>query len=230
MSNQGKRIFNTYNFGEIQKVCLYAHSNSLLIGINGYTGAGKTTALRHYATNENNTLYILRTVSMNTIDFYKDILLELNPNANVQVKINYIIKQIVFLVNSMDKKQLLIIDDSGKFSPKDLEYLHELRESTQENLGIILSGVDYYFIKMKDWKDRDVKGVAELMRRVFGVISLERPMKQEIIEITKAYGISDENIINKWSKKIDNFGRLFDLIKEYKNRGDDTPIFDGQFL
>lgn len=232
MDKEEKKLFNTYNFEEIQKVCKYAHANSLLIGINGYTGAGKTTALKYYTKNENYVLYVLRTVSMNTRAFYTDILLELNPNANVHVKTNIIIKQIIFLINNSENKLLLIIDDSGKFLPTDLEYLHELRESTQENLGVILAGVDYYFIKMRDWKDKDVKGVAELMRRIFGVITLERPTKQEIKEISNAFNIFDENIINKWYKMIDNFGRLFFLIKRYldQDRGDDIPFFDDQIL
>lgn len=232
MNKGEKKLFNTYNFEEIQKVCKYAHTNSLLIGINGYTGAGKTTALKYYTKKENYVLYILRTVSMNTRSFYTDILLELNPNANIYVKTNIIIKQIIFLINNSENKLLLIIDDSGKFSPTDLEFLHELRESTQENLGIILAGVDYYFIKMRDWKDKDVKGVAELMRRIFGVITLERPTKQEVKEISNAFNIFDENTINKWCKMIDNFGRLFFLIKRYldQDRGDDIPSFDDQIL
>jgi hypothetical protein len=40
---------------------------------------------------------------------------------------------------------------------------------------------------MRDWKDKNVKGVAELMRRIFGVITLERPTKQEVKEISNAF-------------------------------------------
>ena len=220
-----EKLFTTNNYTEITEVCKYALKRSLVIGISGYTGAGKTTTLKDYVNKNESVIYIVREKSMKTTDFYKHLLGIINPNANFKVNIYHTMRQIINIINSNEGNCLLIIDESGKCQPSDLEFLHELRENTLDKLGIILSGPPSYFANIEEWKRRNVRGVAEFERRIFGIKELKRPTLGEVKFICNNYEIEDDKIIKKWYKNIDNFGRLIDLITMYwDNTNGVSPI------
>ena len=56
--------------------------------------------------------------------------------------------------------KLLIRDEASKV----YEYLHEFRDSTQNNTGIILTGVEYLKSNMETLVDKSVKGMPEIYK------------------------------------------------------------------
>lgn len=52
-------IRKTHNFVAITKLCDDAKMNNRMLAVAGYTGAGKTTALRHYSQRNTATYYVL---------------------------------------------------------------------------------------------------------------------------------------------------------------------------
>jgi len=203
-------IFETHNFNNIIDACKLAFEKSEIISIVGYTGAGKSTALKYFKSKNENVTYLTRKKSMKTKDFYKELLLSINPGANINVNIYTIMNQITYTYRSIDSKSLLVIDESGKLAPSDLEYLHDLRESTSNCLGIIIAGPEYYFDKLKEWKKSNVIGVPEFTRRILGFLWLDKPELSEIRFFCNAYNIKDEKLIKKWFKSCENFG---DIVK-----------------
>lgn len=217
MSNiEYNSIFSTDNYLQISKACQHAKDKSRLYGIIGYTGAGKTTALKHYSKKNDNVTFIERKKSMRTKEFYQAILLQLNPNAHLETSIYNILNQIEYIYKSFDEKCLLIIDEAGKLRASDLEYLHELRERTIDNLGIIIAGPEYYFNRLKKWKAKNVVGVPELYRRIMGFVKLDRPKISEVRAICNGYEIKNEKLIKNWHKQCENFGEIMNEIIKYR--------------
>jgi hypothetical protein len=108
----------------------------------------------------------------------------------------------------------LIIDEAGKISVNQLQFIHELRDLTEKNLGIILSGPEYFHTNLKDWSSMELYGIPELYRRIAFKIWLERPKQYEIEAVCNKYGINDKKLIIDRFSKHDDFGSLTaDIIK-----------------
>ena len=203
------KVLSTPNFETIQNICQLAHKESYFFGLVGYTGSGKTTAFEYY-TNANENAYLIDLKpSMKAKDFY----LKLLKIVGVQVSENErdlykLIRTLVDELTSKYEKQLLIIDEAGKFQPKFLEYLHELRDDTKSNTGIIISGPEYFYRDLVAWKKREVRGVPEFFRRVLYWEFLEAISDEEIIKYCHAHKINDKKVIKKISEECDNFSEV----------------------
>lgn len=209
-----KRLVELDNFISIQKACNYALENSKMTAIFGYEGAGKTIALRKFYQENRNTQFIKVRKSMTTMNFYNE-LLGTQSISNRGYKSLYGIMNRLRNINYGREKRLLIIDEVGKFKFSDLEYLHEFRDLTEESLGIILAGPEYFHDDLLFGVRNKVKGIPEFYRRINFKIRLERPTKKEIIAICKRYEITDKKLINTRFCKNENFASLSDDIEQY---------------
>ena len=180
-----EKIINTNNFSTIKTCCRDAQNQSKMIGITGYPGAGKTTALLHYYKNDPNTFYVKVQPSMRPKVFYSKILQNMGvPDQNNGIQLHYLIQKIAFILKNSNEKNLLIIDEAGKFSPRMLEYLHELRDETNENTGIILAGPDYFHSNLIKWVNRGKEGMPEVYRRINMWEELNKPTFSEVSAIS----------------------------------------------
>ncbi|WP_298539982.1 ATP-binding protein [uncultured Aquimarina sp.] len=209
-----KRLVELDNFMSIQKACNYALENSKMIAVFGYEGAGKTIALRKFYKENRNTQFIKVRKSMTTMNFYSE-LLGTQSISNRGYKSLYGIMNRLRSINYGNEKRLLIIDEVGKFKFSDLEYLHEFRDLTEESLGIILAGPEYFHDDLLFGVRNKVKGIPEFYRRINFKIWLDRPKKKEITAICNTYEITDKKLINNRFCKNENFASLSDDIESF---------------
>ncbi len=209
-----KRLVELDNFMSIQKACNYALENSKMIAIFGYEGAGKTIALRKFYKENRNTQFIKVRKSMTTMNFYNE-LLGTQSLSNRGYKSLYGIMNRLRSINYGSEKRLLILDEVGKFKFSDLEYLHEFRDLTEESLGIILAGPEYFHDDLLFGVRNKVKGIPEFYRRINFKIWLDRPKKKEITAICNRYEITDKKLINNRFFKNENFASLSDDIESF---------------
>jgi len=203
----------TVGFNTIIKVCDQARAGSKMVGIIGFTGAGKTTALREYNYSNKNTYLVVCKKSMSPKQFFIQILKSIGVNFTGT---NYdIIKRIATELNSK-KNPLLIIDEAGKLSHTILLYLHDLRDYTDNNAGIILAGVDYFKKNILKAVNRNKEGMPEFYDRVSYWLEMPNATRQEIKYICEINGLTNAEQV-KNACRMDNYRKVFNYVEKEIN-------------
>ena len=134
-------------------------------------------------------------------------------NVSFDGNIHDIVTRISDELNRLDDP-LLIIDEAGKLNHTMILYLHELREYTRTNCGIVLSGMPYFRYHLQKAADCQKEGYAEFLRRI--------NLWHEMSGLSKAeteYVCSDEGIPVKPSFYGLRFADLMNqiLLEQIKN-------------
>lgn len=215
MEKFNKQLFELKNYIQIRKICDYAKSNSKFLIISGETGTGKTEGLINYRkTDFENIKYIRLRKSMTTSNFFSEIASAYGYKFSYKTLYRFM-NWIRDYIEEKDEKQLLIIDEGGMFNHEQLSLIHELRDLTDGNLGIILSGPKYFVEKLDLWNSMQKHGVPEFYRRVNKILPLIDLTKEEIRSVCKAYNIESNKDINDQFIKIKNIGDLNNSIENY---------------
>lgn len=187
------KVYETTNMKAITDLCNDAANNKKFMAVAGYTGAGKTTALRRYAAKNADAWYVLGTTIMTQKTFLTAILrsMGISEGQTVADKMGIIIKE----MNS-GTKSLLIIDDAGKLSDNIMRLIQIIYDETEDNAGIILAGTDYLESYINKGAILDRRGFKELQRRISFWQPCFKPTKSEISFFCSEYGISDNKAIH----------------------------------
>ncbi len=211
-----QHFFELRNYLQIRQVCEVAIEYSRFYIISGETGTGKTEALVRFShRNSENIKYIRLRKTMTTTNFFSELAVLYGyrySNTRFYNSLNWIKN----FVNQNDQKQLLIIDEGGRFTPEQLGFIHELRDLTVNNLGIVMAGPSYFVEDLEVWMKAKKRGVPEFFRRVNHVIPLQDLTKEEIIGVCKAYDITSMKEINRNFIEIKNIGYLTNTIENFK--------------
>lgn len=225
LPSQGELIIATYNFKKVQAVCTDALINRRMIGISGQPGYGKTVALTHFFGSNPNVYLMTVKPSMKAKNFwislyqsfqYENPELEERHNLHDHRSIYYVLRKACDFLNSKGQC-LLIIDEAGKFSPKMLEYLHELRDETKETTGIVLSGPDYFKNNLFKWVQDQKIGMPEVWRRINYWEHLQAPSKNEIKSFLEHYNIVDADFSKRLYVECPDFSSIQNTILAYKH-------------
>lgn len=209
-----EKLLQLYNFERVQKVCDIVYENSEFFALIGETGSGKSSALEYYWNkNSKYTKFLRVEETMNTKDFYAELaaLYQYHGPRNSFA----IMKFLKEYFKQVSEKELLIFDEGGRFKPSQYTILHELRDFTKENLGIVLSGPAYFVNDIEKWSLKGVKGIPEFFRRIQLLVEMKPLQRKEILMICKENGINDAELIQRRFISLDNVGYLTKSIKNY---------------
>ena len=158
-----------------------------MTGLIADTGNGKTTSLKAYSMREN-VFFVTVDKTMNAKGFLRAILREMQIafDGNAHDLMTRIAKEL----NSLDSP-LLIIDEAGKLNHIMILYLHDLREYTLANCGIILSGMPYFQRNLKRMANKQKEGYAEFYRRINIWNELKGLSREETKLICQDHGITE---------------------------------------
>lgn len=210
-------IVGTSNFNSIQKECKRAKEQRLMIGIIGSTGAGKTTALKHFHNENPDTYLVTCSRTMKTKQLLAEILRAFG--------ISYIasdfemMKMIVETINRKDNI-LLIIDEASKLTPNALMYLQDIWDGIEENAGLVLAGVEYLYSNMKKGAERNKQGIPEFYGRITSWLELTEPTATEIKAVCQYNGIESPEKVSGISG-LKNFRYVRNIILNIKNQEDE---------
>ncbi len=190
--NDWKTIFTT-NAKTINALCADTQINSRFIAIAGYTGAGKTTALKYYADkNASNTFYVLCNVLMGRKEFLKAI--QKSIGISIEGSLIYQMQGIIDRLSGMDVP-LLILDDAGKLNDGNMKLIQLIYDELQGQCGLIMAGTDDMKRYIDKMAAKGKMGFPELKSRIAYWQRMYSTKPQEVAEISKANGITDEEAI-----------------------------------
>lgn len=213
-------ILRTRNFQSIQNVCRTAIEFKRMIGIVGEAGLGKTIALNHFANTNQNVFLVTVRPSMGVRTFWMELAEKVcgvnvyGNHSNYPRLIYYYLKQICITLNGLENP-LLVIDEAGKMGRLQLLHIHELRDSTKSNLGIVLAGPAYWRGNLEKWSIKRKPGIEELLSRINAWIDLTTPTRFELKKVIEAYGVNDPSIVAGLIQNCGNFRMLNNRITEY---------------
>lgn len=206
-------LISTFNFTTIQTSCNEARNFKKMIGIVGYSGAGKTTALYYHYQKNAETYLVTCGRAMRTKQFLSEILKSLGVNYSAS---DY--EMVRMIIDELNKKEnpLLLIDEASKLSPNALMYLQDIWDGIEDNGGIILAGVEYLLSNIKKGAEKNKTGMPEFYGRVSLWVNLIQPQKAEVDAICKSNGFTDEKTI-KVMYRFSNFRYIKNVINNHLN-------------
>lgn len=190
-------IIYTNNYKRVINCCADVMMHQKFVSIIGGPGYGKTTALLDFKRKyPSDVAFVVAYKSISTKIFYHEILNSIEETSYTPViESSLYIKKAAKKFTDSGVNKLLIIDEASKMSAQMFEHLHEFRDRTMENTGIILAGVDYFKTNMEKWVSKSVIGMPEVYSRINSWQILKRPSKNEYRSILESYNISDEEVI-----------------------------------
>ncbi|QNN44476.1 ATP-binding protein [Pedobacter roseus] len=147
--------------------------------------------------------------------FYQELLSTIGfRNKHSGKSLYHIIDSIAYFLNSARGKNLIVFDEAGKFSPRELLYIHDLRDSTLQSTGYILTGPPYFERDVLKNVKNELKGIPEFHRRINNWIELGLPSYNEKLALCKHYGIIDSRLVQSLCKSVEfeTLSLLYDAI------------------
>jgi len=90
--------------------------------------------------------------SKRAVHVYQDIYRKLRPSArSVPTDMYDLIHESAKFLSTVEKKYLIVLDESGKFKPATLELWHEFRDLTREKCGIVFAGPPSFKKNLTAW-------------------------------------------------------------------------------
>lgn len=214
-------LLATANFQRVQAVCEDARNHRKMVALVGEPGYGKTSALKYFARTQKNVFYMAVKPSMTPKFFWESLFETVSDEErrwlgmNTRPRALYFIMQAAAELLNSYQNALLVIDEAGKFTSKMFEYLHELRDSTQGNAGIVLAGPAYWKRNLYRWVKSERVGMPEVWRRINYWEELLPPERSEVKAFCEYHQVTDAAVVRRLAIECRNFGTLANSINEY---------------
>lgn len=169
--------YNTHNLRQIKQACQDAQRHHRTVAVVGYTGGGKTTALKEYTAQTSDTYYVVCRSSFGV----KDLVSKIAATMGVQAKGGRTIdlEEAVIERLSNNPQSLLILDSVSKLRKEaTLQFIGDLAEAIEHRAGLLLAGVEFFKDHMDKMVVRNKRGFREFNRRIYTWTFL-RPFKSD---------------------------------------------------
>lgn len=202
---------DSFNYKSIQGACRRAHEEHIRVGIDGYTGAGKTYALRRYARQFPNVFLVMGDPDATRKDFVTQLAdqVGVDPRGSIyKVKV-----RIIQAIQNRRGKCLLILDEGEYFKTSIWHTVKSLCDELEGKCGVVISGILHELLLK--FKNRRHVGFAQLTRRFeFKWLKMQAISKREITQTCKDHGINDHNAIKWFLARVSNYDALSILVKD----------------
>ncbi len=203
--------FDTINYKLIVKACNRAKKNRSRVGIDGFTGSGKTHALDMYRRLNVNETYVIKcSGDMNPKDFMLAIAREIGVDTRGS---RYVIRRAITSKLKSMHRPLLIIDEAENVKKEAvLDAIKGICDELEKQCGIVLCGMG---IKEKWALQAEKKRYCypQINRRFKGSwVILITLSEDDITFICRQVGITGQGAINYLNKNVHDYGHLSELV------------------
>jgi DNA transposition AAA+ family ATPase len=204
------KLRETVPHRKITQLCADARENRRMTAVAAYTGAGKTTTLKHIEAKTPGTYYMLATALMNQVQFLTEVCRACGISAEGNK--SDMVQAIVRSLNSQ-ADSLLIIDDAGKLNDQNLRLIQILFDRTEGACGIVLAGTEYLKKHLDKRARADAMGFRELKRRIgYWLIDLPTPDANTVRTFCHDFNITDPDVIRWICDRAHDFGTLKNIL------------------
>lgn len=212
------KVYETVNFRAIQKMCHHAQEEGLTICISDYTGAGKTWALKAYADKNPGAYY----VACNQLMSNKEFIREMQRTLGISVE-GTAYEMLMAVINEVQRigKPEFLFDEVDKLKDSCLMTLKVMFDNLEGKCAFVTVGSEVLKEKIHKFALKNKLGYREFKRRFANYTkglqrfdSKNKKIRAEIVHICQDQGIEDPSQIEHIISHADNYGALYDLVKE----------------
>jgi Uncharacterized ATPase, putative transposase len=188
-------IVETKGYSKMYKVLSDAQNMSLVLGVCGDAGSGKTEAVKSYVMANRNVYHLCCSEYWNRKQFMMEMLQSLGMECTGTVS-----EMMSDIVLALKKKEspIIILDEADKLSDQVLYFFISLYNKLEDRCGIVMAATDYLEKRIKKGVRTNRKGYKEIFSRLgrkFIYIPIASSMDVE--KICVANGIDNKSDINK---------------------------------
>jgi len=207
------RDCQTTNLAIASGILAQAQQYSRMLALSGYTGSGKTHALRLYARKTPKAYYVLADSEMNKKRFLNAILQAIGVRPDDSgVNTGEMLDAITRKLNG-EVSPLLVIDDAGKLSDSLMRIIQVIYDRTESRAGIVLAGTEYLKESIDSKARRNKMGFRELKRRVAYWEEMAGLSMADVKAVCEANGVGDPGAISYFYNNVSDLGTLRNMIQ-----------------
>lgn len=212
---------DSYNFRTIQAACQRMKEDATRMGIDGYTGAGKTYALKYFERNHSEVFRI----ECDEVIGKRGLVLELCDALGVEGQnrnTRKLLKEVIAKVERLNQP-LIIFDECEYLNYSGLRMLKTIIQRMEDKCGIVVCGI------IKDWllrmSERGKPGIPQLVRRIGHTwLEMREISTREIRKFCKESSIEDEGCLQCFIRDCKDYDalqrRVRDLLRYMEKTGD----------
>lgn len=188
-------VENVKNFRTVKFVFEQCREVSMWMAISSNAGSGKTRSLEHiFNTDLSGSVVLIQAEEWAAHQFLERLHGKLtNVPLKGYVPNNELLDKVISLLNEMDGRPILVIDEADKLKPSALRQLIPVYNRTEERLGCVLSGTENLQKEIKAGVRKKLKGYDEIDSRLGrSYISLDGATERDVHAICEANGVTGE--------------------------------------
>lgn len=173
-----------------------AKQNSLVLGVTGNAGTGKTFSIRHYTDNNKRTYLLCCNEYWNRKQFLSELLSEMGKDYSGYT-VGEMMHEVVRTLK-MQEKPLLILDEADKLTDQVLYFFITLYNQLQDQCGIVLCATNHLEKRLKRGIKLNKKGYNEIWSRLGRkCVELKGVSAADIAAICRENGIEEKKHIDE---------------------------------
>jgi DNA transposition AAA+ family ATPase len=212
--NGWQMLEQTDTVRDVVAACDAAKIQQRMVAISAYTGAGKTTALKYYRSqNPQNTHYICCNFLMKPKD-----LLHAIAKCFLAEPTKRDVDVLAELVKKVAEKNhygsVILLDDFAKMGDGCYRMLQLIYDMTEYKLGIVVAGTETLSEYVTRSATKNKMGFREIKRRLGVMRGLPALSKDDIEGVCEVNGLTDEDRIKEITKHAKDFGTLKQMVMD----------------
>ena len=180
----------TKDFRLLTRLLDEAKENTLVMGVTGDAGSGKTFALKHYTASHKQTYLLCCNEYWNRKTFLSELLAAMGRDYTGYTVGEMMAEAVRAL--KMQESPLLILDEADKLSDQVLYFFITLYNNLEDECGIVLCATQHLEKRIKKGIKLNKKGYAEIWSRLGRkCVALSGVSAADITAICEANGVTD---------------------------------------
>lgn len=188
-------VVETKGYMKMYKILSDAQDMSLVLGVCGDAGSGKTEAVKSYVSGNKNVYHLCCSEYWNRKQFMMEMLQSLGMECTGTVS-----EMMFDIVSALKKKEspVIILDEADKLSDQVLYFFISLYNKLEDRCGIVMAATDYLEKRIKKGVRTNRKGYKEIFSRLGRkFIYIPLASESDVNKICEANGVDNKRDIAK---------------------------------